>query len=353
MTEPRCRVCLEIISRVDQRGRPPLTCIAHAHKTNRWRRRGYEKPARPRTEVSKAALVAMRAYAERGLPTAEIARAVGHTVTVVTLRLREMGFVGKRIRTTGMSAAQRAQFIELVDGVVIGDGFITRNGAFSLLNNIKRAGWVDAVQRRLRALGFITKKTRIMRRKSGRRRYYTLLTTPVYAELKEQRARWYPTGVKAIPPDVRLTPQALADWFSGDGYGARSQLGLCTDSFTLADVTRVAEQIDRVHGTCSRVIRPEAPRIVWYKSLDRAVLADVVMPWLPECTKYKFAAAAAPGQPQWRRVWDRRHATTYGPQPNRDVLRYCLTCCRTQPRQMFLAPTLKSGYSTKCATCRE
>jgi len=55
--------------------------------------------------------------------------------------------------------------------------------------------------------------------------------------------RWYPSGKKAIPTDLILTPVSLANWFLGDGsstqYGNSVTVKLSTQGFNIEDMNKL------------------------------------------------------------------------------------------------------------------
>ena len=56
-----------------------------------------------------------------------------------------------------------------------------------------------------------------------------------YAELLEERKRWYPNNKKIVPKDIRITSTSCYWWFIGDGYAVDYGIMLCAESFTNKD----------------------------------------------------------------------------------------------------------------------
>jgi hypothetical protein len=83
---------------------------------------------------------------------------------------------------------------------------------------------------------------------------FKTLTLPLFTELHSQ---WYTLvegrRIKVIPGDIEgiLTPRAIAYWLAGDGYFnplqgciiAKGAYGICTDSFTIAEVDRLRDSL--------------------------------------------------------------------------------------------------------------
>ena len=76
---------------------------------------------------------------------------------------------------------------------------------------------------------------------------------PIYAsntlthpDILTQARRWYPHGIKIVPPDVRITKTSVMLWYLGDGsfhngdeHGDSSSLCLATCGFTPDDIKNI------------------------------------------------------------------------------------------------------------------
>lgn len=116
---------------------------------------------------------------------------------------------------------QEKQFI---DGCLLGDGHITpprgRSCQFTYITSIK--GHAEYVYQNLKRLAVGECKNGPVRVES-----YDKRTRKTYISYRFRttnnltfynlRQRWYPQGVKVIPPDVKLTPTVLLMWYVGDG----------------------------------------------------------------------------------------------------------------------------------------
>lgn len=190
-------------------------------------------------------------------------------------------------------------FIELVDGLMLGDGTLPRAGGLRVEQSHVRQGWLEDLQKELRALGAESTMDEVVRperiRKDGRllpayRGF--LLRTPAYVELREQRQRWYPGGVKHVPDDVRITQKSVAAWISGDGTGNKAgALVLCTDDFTEEGVRLLIDRLDGVFGVRARRVSGGKPKIGLYRKDDVFRLREILLPQMSECCHYKFQHA--------------------------------------------------------------
>ena len=87
-----------------------------------------------------------------------------------------------------------------------------------------------------------------------------------YQELAAWRKRFYPEGKKRVPPDIRLNPISLRQWYIGDGEiwnvrGCSSKIQLCTDSFPKEDVLFLVARLKDLGFRAS-----------YYKSRNRIII---------------------------------------------------------------------------------
>ena len=200
-------------------------------------------------------------------------------------------------RRLDLCASQMAEFIGIVDGLLLGDGSIDPNGSLRLGQAKIRQGWLEELADRLKTLQMVSRTIPVLPRDSvieGRKTHYMgggHLYTPTYIELQQQRLRWYPDGIKRVPKDVSLAPVAIAYWFCGDGtYSRDGALMFCTNGFRKREVNFLASRLSEAVGIdayCS----PSRPGefIVRVNKRDDALrLKNFIEPHVPECCRYKF-----------------------------------------------------------------
>lgn len=188
------------------------------------------------------------------------------------------------------------KLIELVDGVLLGDGHLERNkfsGRLSLSQRLDRSQWVEQVRHQLEEHGLLTSKTKHkkgtvkIRNRTYQRREGHGLRTRSYSWFAEQHTRWYPNGTKRIPFDVRLTPTSIAHWWFGDGgvgcngYHAR----FSTDGFPKEDIKFLLKRLHEEHGWEGS--HTKRNRILLSKAKDRENLLELVTRHTPDCFQYK------------------------------------------------------------------
>ncbi|MFX0185701.1 MAG: hypothetical protein ACFE95_21660 [Candidatus Hodarchaeota archaeon] len=135
------------------------------------------------------------------------------------------------------------------------------------------------------------------------------LITQSTAQLYKEYKRWYPKGKKAVPTDLRLTPESVLRWYVGDGSSGKRELTFSTQSFNKADNKLLAHLLWNAIGVKAKV-QPfksrKNPLKIFYKlciysckNIDRFFqyleeapknslsLARQLFPWKFDCTLRK------------------------------------------------------------------
>lgn len=188
--------------------------------------------------------------------------------------------------------------VELIDGLLLGDASIECSkvaGRLTIGQSGAHQPWIPILTKQLEHHGVIstifsspggpcTIKGKLCTRKSR-----VSLRTRAYPWLYEQAQRWYPHGVKVVPPDVRLTPLSIAGWLCGDGVlcGKGYRFEFCTDSFSNADRAILVTRLADVYGW--RIATSKRDRLVLCRQEDRDSLLAIVRDHVPECFNHKLA----------------------------------------------------------------
>ena len=136
--------------------------------------------------------------------------------------------------------------LEIFDGLMLSDGHIKKvprrcRTSFSMCS--KHAGFVLTTSRSL-PLDWAPMRSRSYFDKRTRKTYVQHSIRSRRSEwLKNERIRWYPSGNKVVPQDVRITPISVMWWYIGDGCllkkATRPQsrrIHLATECFSIEDV---------------------------------------------------------------------------------------------------------------------
>lgn len=245
----------------------------------------------------------------QGLSAAVLAKKFGVGRTTVLSRLRRMGVSIRRPseweeKKVGLDSDGLEFLTEIVDGLLLGDGTL-QLGSLKVDQIGSRVEWLTDIQNRLNSIGVKSIITPVVRpsrvRKDGKvlPEYHGFqLRTPAYIELRQHTLRWYASGIKRVPSDVRVTPMSLADWVCGDGLGTpHGMLILCTDGFSEACVRFLVSRLVDTFGIRPRFMgSSNRPRIGILRKGDVFLLKKVLSPFLPSCCTYKFSCARLPQQ---------------------------------------------------------
>lgn len=239
---------------------------------------------------------------KNGLSTLVIGKRFGVSYATVGRRLKAAGVPLRPAQRTlpgvlNLSKKKHEAFVELIDGLLLGDGSLTPNGYLMVGQTDRRVGWLHQIVKELRRFGCAAdvrshdvEKDIWIRGKKYRAKSSSILSTPVYEELKVQRARWYTSGpAKRVPHDVRVSPKSIAHWFAGDGSSDRyGHLLFCTNSFTAAEVEHLARKLPVEAHRLPIPARPGQSIIHITKRNEAVKLANAIRRYLPNCCMYKL-----------------------------------------------------------------
>lgn len=175
---------------------------------------------------------------------------------------------------------------EIIDGTLLGDGFIQAGGKHNLQGRLGIAHvetqkeWLDLKVSALKGFEYNYQYRSAYKQSKGCYRYQTK-TSPYW---KEQRQRWYQNGRKIIPRDLVLTPIMIATWYMDDGSKFNNKGALfCTDSYDIEETTYLTEQLQRFGiqgyiGNKNRIYIQDATNL-W----------KLISPYMPETMRYKMS----------------------------------------------------------------
>lgn len=196
--------------------------------------------------------------------------------------------------------------LEVVDGLLLGDAWLEVNGSsegrLGLAQRADRLSWLEQVQAEFATMTIDSsirprpgRTSRIGEQTVNGKRALQLRTAK-YVPFTAQRARWYPTGIKIVPSDVRLTPRSLAHWYWGDGSLSTDgrAMSFCTDGFSWNEVEYLASRLHVIYGWTPNVYKHRGrPKLSVARRKHRLELAALIRPFCPPCFEYKL------------NVWDR------------------------------------------------
>lgn len=242
-------------------------------------------------------------YEERGMSALQLSKRERCSINTVLQRLREAGVIirpaGERHTTKELklSRQERAKFLEIVDGLLLGDGSINVAGALQVNQTLTHAPWLEQISALCTEVRLKNGITPTRKRKASRIRGRLIQGKSVrtfyahtYEETKAQRLRWYPKGTKCVPEDIVLTPLSVALWYCGDGTGApNGTMWFSTCDFTESEVQRLARSLSETFCVQATACRSkDGPLLALYRRDDCVRLLASIRKHIPECFHYKF-----------------------------------------------------------------
>lgn len=157
---------------------------------------------------------------EKGTSLREIARNEGVSHHTISQWAKKFGLPTDIYRKTAKHCNLSPELIEFLDGLLLGRGTIVcrhPNTAYLSLA-FNRKEYLEWISQELQKLG-IEQKGQIKKMVGKRKQYSSWrYESWSYYELVEIRKRWYQKRKKAIPQDIRITPQVGLLWYLGSGY---------------------------------------------------------------------------------------------------------------------------------------
>lgn len=184
--------------------------------------------------------------------------------------------------------------IEIVDGLLLGDGYFEIKGKSARLKIAQRSDrleWLEQIQMLLSKCG-VNSKIRIHGRQNENRKESVLLCTSFHSEFLDIAQRWYKHGKKKryIPDDVFLTPKSIALWYFGDGSASKNgYLAIfSTDCFERYCVEKLAFKLNKIYHWTPNISKSPGSRLILTNKRDRSSLVEMVRPFAPLCFEYKL-----------------------------------------------------------------
>lgn len=184
--------------------------------------------------------------------------------------------------------------IEIIDGLLLGDGYFEIKGNSARLKLAQRSDriqWLEKIQKLLSDCG-VDSKIRIHIKKGEKREESKLLCTSFLPEFLDIAQRWYKGCKKKmyVPEDVWLSPLSIALWYFGDGSASKSgYLAIfSTDCFEQNCVETIALKLNKMYGWTPNISKPPGSRLILTNKKDRLSLVEIVKPFTPPCFEYKL-----------------------------------------------------------------
>lgn len=195
------------------------------------------------------------------------------------------------------------EFDQFIDGTLLGDAFVQKDGRYGFNHSEKQAAYFDAKVAKFVDQGIKTwtgKSKPYTSSIDGREIKPTALVqfrTTKQDRWKQLRALWYPNDTKVVPVNFSLTPTSLAYWYMDDGsanlrnkYVSRGvtyigdpfiqQFRFYTDGFNADSLQHLLAQLKSlgIEGWLKERSNKDQRYIIVSKQDSRQRMKDLVMP---------------------------------------------------------------------------
>ncbi len=177
---------------------------------------------------------------------------------------------------------------EFFDGFMLSDGSISKNNPH-LEWSVKHKEFDTYLKEVFGVYAPVSSERLVKDARLSDGRYITHRgNTKTHPDIKMQRKRWYPSDIKIVPDDVKITPKSLLMWYLGDGCRNPYSILLCTDSFAKTHVDHLIVKL-RTLGLIGKIrYHCRNPRI-WFSSSETKKFLKLIGEHSPiGCYKYKF-----------------------------------------------------------------
>jgi hypothetical protein len=254
-------------------------------------------------------------YLEERLSSAQIGQLVGCSKHTVLQYLRKFN-IPRRTSSYGRHIRAEKHFNitnevkNYIDGLLLGDGHIFQKNNWSARYDqgfsVRFVDWTKKIREDFQRFGIesnqlITTNKETVIKKTGQHIGafgYVVLFTKFYEEFVAFRRRWYQNGVKVIPKDIELTPQALANWYMGDGYyddlPLTKRVAFSTHSFSNEDITFLVRKLSETYGFCPKIYydrNQDNQPIIKLSCKDAERFLEITEPFKVSCFNYKWGNA--------------------------------------------------------------
>jgi hypothetical protein len=172
---------------------------------------------------------------------------------------------------------------EVIVGCLIGDGFLEKSGKHYRLrvgHTIRHRDYVRWKYNLLKRLCVMEPRyvptTRSMR-----------MGTIGHPELSDIRDKWYPDGIKEIPPDFKLTPLMIAIWFMDDGCKHGKSVDFSVHSFSKESIQILQKDLEEFDITTTVNSDGKGNRLYVRRS-SYDCFERLVKPYMQSCMAYKL-----------------------------------------------------------------
>lgn len=226
----------------------------------------------------------------------EIADHMGCSVAVTKRRFKELGLCVEQKQTSSyeyydveLNSSQR----QMVMGSLLGDGTITKSGAYSCSHSIKQKEYFEHKMKVLYNL-----HSNCSQRYAHNYDHFKTIpesvhfTTGCNKYLYELRDIYYPKGKKIFPYEYlkdNLEAEGLAYWYCDDGYYKAGAVMLCSDGYSVEDRNYMVDFFRNSFGVKTHIVNSGKNRMrLRFNVEDAPILIDLIRPYIIDSMLYKI-----------------------------------------------------------------
>jgi uracil-DNA glycosylase family 4 len=189
----------------------------------------------------------------------------------------------------GMSSVAQ----DVVEGTLLGDATLSgRSAHLSMVHSRRQDEYVRLKASALRELGAVVGYGQSTARSGGAWHPTVHCRTRATRGLRVVRTRFYPSGKKCVPRDLRLTPRKTAVWFLDDGYTKTKSEScalseIAAHAFAGEGIPHLVQSLRDDLGIEAHVTA-SSPGRIQFGSEATLRLSEMVAPYCPPSLRYKL-----------------------------------------------------------------
>jgi transposase-like protein len=204
----------------------------------------------------------------------------------------------------GNSFEMNEHLQSIFDGLLLGDANLMSRSAVSaglrMEVHARSIDWLNEIHKVFSDHKVISKiehlapRNRLLGERTIHGGPHVSIRTLMYRNLKSEYKRWYGTGKKIIPSDVRIDALSLAHWYMGDGSLVKNtkhnlRIVFYTNGFNYDEVVAIKHRIEDHYNISGFVHRRVKPVLV-FCARSAVILLDLIRPYVVPSFAYKVAA---------------------------------------------------------------
>ena len=221
----------------------------------------------------------------------ETAKIFNISVATVSRWKRKLKISKLKHRIDCLPKTLTGQQQSIVNGLLLGDGYIDKRGRLAHSQTQKRLSYTKFISS---ALGGFSKSIGIAKKVVGDKVYKSFFVNSCCHDIfRHLRAMWYVRSKKIVPKGLRLNDLTLAVWYADDGCShiRQKELTLSTNCFSKNDVKFLVDKLNADMGIESTINRKGSNYVIRIRNSCYFRFLEIVKPYVLQfgCFDYKLA----------------------------------------------------------------